>query len=107
MVVDGGHQEDAAAGALEIGDLDDDGQRLDHEQPADDGQHDLVLDADGDGAQRAAKRRLFAEIVRTAVAAAARGVAFEAWPPVLEYTCVSSTSTLTLRPLASTWSRPP
>ena len=41
------------------------------------------------------------------LATAPRGVAFEAWPPVLEYTSVSSTSMLTLRPLASTWSRPP
>jgi hypothetical protein len=36
MVVDRRHQEDALAGALEIEHLDDDAQRLDHEQPADD-----------------------------------------------------------------------
>ena len=35
------------------------------------------------------------------------GYNFDACPPVLEYTSVSSTSTLTLRPEASTWSRPP
>ena len=40
-------------------------------------------------------------------AIAARGVALEVWPPVFEYTSVSSTSTLTSRPEASTWSRPP
>ena len=41
------------------------------------------------------------------LATAPSGVALDAWPPVLEYTSVSSTSTFTLRPLASTWSRPP
>ena len=41
------------------------------------------------------------------LATAPSGVALDAWPPVFEYTSVSSTSTLTLRPLASTWSRPP
>ncbi len=40
-------------------------------------------------------------------ATAPRGVAFDIWPPVFEYTSVSSTRTFTLRPLASTWSRPP
>jgi hypothetical protein len=40
-------------------------------------------------------------------ATAPRGVDLEAWPPVFEYTSVSSTSTFTLRPEASTWSRPP
>jgi hypothetical protein len=45
MVVDRGHQEHALAGALEIEHLDDDRQRLDHEEAADDGQHDLVLGA--------------------------------------------------------------
>ena len=35
-------------------------------------------------------------------ATAPRGVAFDVCPPVLEYTSVSSTSRLTLRPLAST-----
>ena len=56
MMVDRGHQEDPAPGALEIGDLDDDRQRLDHEQPADDGKDDLVLGHDRNGAKRAAKR---------------------------------------------------
>ena len=32
---------------------------------------------------------------------------FELCPPVLEYTSVSTTTTLTSSPLASTWSRPP
>jgi hypothetical protein len=40
-------------------------------------------------------------------ATAPRGVALDACPPVLEYTSVSSTRTLTSRPDASTWSRPP
>ena len=31
----------------------------------------------------------------------------EHWPPVLEYTSVSMTSTFTFRPLARMWSRPP
>ena len=41
------------------------------------------------------------------LATAPRGVAFDAWPPVLEYTSVSSTRMLTSRPLDNTWSRPP
>jgi hypothetical protein len=40
-------------------------------------------------------------------AEAPMGVAFDACPPVFEYTSVSSTRMLTLRPTASTWSRPP
>ena len=55
MVVDRGHQEHAFSRALEIQHLDDDAQRLDHEQTADDGQDDLVLGCDGDCTQRAAK----------------------------------------------------
>ena len=39
-------------------------------------------------------------------ATAPSGVDFDAWPPVLEYTSVSSTRMLTLRPEASTWSTP-
>ena len=35
------------------------------------------------------------------------GVAFEACPPVLEYTSVSITRILTFLPEASTWSSPP
>jgi hypothetical protein len=35
-------------------------------------------------------------------AVAPRGVDFEAWPPVLEYTSVSSTRMFTLRPLDMT-----
>src|SRR5436309_2743433 len=38
------------------------------------------------------------------LATAARGVDFDACPPVFEYTSVSRTSRLTLRPLARTWS---
>src|SRR5690606_16939556 len=57
MVVDRGHQEDPLAGALEVEHLDDDAERLDHEKAADDGQDDLVLGDDGDGAQRAAQRQ--------------------------------------------------
>jgi len=41
------------------------------------------------------------------LASAPRGVDFEAWPPVFEYTSVSSTSTFTSWPEASTWSSPP
>ncbi len=41
------------------------------------------------------------------LATAPMGVAFEAWPPVLEYTSVSSTRMFTSRPGARTWSRPP
>ena len=33
--------------------------------------------------------------------------AFDAWPPVLEYTSVSNTNTFTSWPEASTWSSPP
>ncbi len=55
MVVDRGHQENALLRALVIHDLDDHAQRLDHEKATDDGQHDLVLGADRDGAKRAAQ----------------------------------------------------
>ena len=40
-------------------------------------------------------------------ATAPMGVDFDDWPPVFEYTSVSSTSTFTLAPEARTWSRPP
>ena len=40
-------------------------------------------------------------------ATAPSGVALDCWPPVLEYTSVSRTSTFTSWPVASTWSRPP
>jgi hypothetical protein len=40
------------------------------------------------------------------LATAALGVAFEAWPPVFEYTSVSRTRMFTSRPDAITWSRP-
>ena len=35
------------------------------------------------------------------------GVAFDCWPPVFEYTSVSSTRMFTSRPMARTWSSPP
>ena len=41
------------------------------------------------------------------LATAPRGVALDAWPPVLEYTSVSRTRMFTLRPVDRTWSRPP
>ena len=41
------------------------------------------------------------------LADAPSGVAFDAWPPVFEYTSVSITRMFTLRRFASTWSRPP
>src|SRR5689334_2428924 len=57
MVVDRRHQEDALAGHLEIADLDDDREDFDHEQAADDDQHDLMLGGDGDGADQPAHRQ--------------------------------------------------
>ena len=56
VVVDRRHQEDALAGALERN-LDDHRQRFEDEQAADDGQDDLVLGRDGDGADQAAERQ--------------------------------------------------
>src|SRR5690606_3588044 len=53
MVMDQRHQEDALDSHLEIANLNDDRQDLDHEQAADDGQHDLVLGGDRDGADQA------------------------------------------------------
>jgi hypothetical protein len=41
------------------------------------------------------------------LATAPREVAFEACPPVLEYTSVSRTRMLRLRPDEKAWSRPP
>ncbi len=43
-------------GHLERADLDDDGQRFEHEDAADERQQELLLDQDGDRAQRAAER---------------------------------------------------
>src|SRR5712671_4946614 len=54
MMVQRRHTEDAAAGPFVGQDLDDDRHGLEHEQTADDGQHDLVLGDDRDGAQRTA-----------------------------------------------------
>ena len=41
------------------------------------------------------------------LSADAIGVAFDDWPPVLEYSSVSNTRTFTFSPDASTWSSPP
>ena len=57
MMMDRRHPEDALAGELERGHLHDHRHRLQHEQAADDGQHDLVLDRDRDGAEHAAERQ--------------------------------------------------
>ena len=57
MMVQRRHAEDALAGQLERGDLDDHRDRLEHEQAADDRQHELVLGDDRDRAERAADRR--------------------------------------------------
>src|SRR3569623_1963360 len=55
MVVDRGHQEHPLLGQLVVADLDHHRERLDHEEAADDAQHDLVLGADRAGAERAAQ----------------------------------------------------
>src|SRR3984957_20261596 len=57
MMMDGGHAEDALAGELERDHLHNHRYGLEHEQPADDGEHDLMLGHDGDRAQRAAQRQ--------------------------------------------------
>src|SRR5258707_8348641 len=54
MMVQRRHAEDAPAGPFVGQDLDDHRYGLEHEQTADDGQHDLVLGDDGDRAQGAA-----------------------------------------------------
>src|ERR1700676_3908371 len=48
MMVDRRHLEHALAGELKRHHLHDDGHRFEHEQPADDRQHDLVLGGDRD-----------------------------------------------------------
>ena len=50
------HLEDALAGQLEGGDLDDHRERLEHEDAADDDEQQLLLDQDRDRAERAAER---------------------------------------------------
>src|SRR3546814_10102617 len=45
VVVQRRHADDALAGQLEGGDLDDDGDRLQHEEAADDAEHQLVIGA--------------------------------------------------------------
>src|SRR6266550_6814343 len=57
MVMDGRHLEDALAGELEGGDLDDHRQRFDDEDAADDRQEQLLLDQDRDRAECAAERQ--------------------------------------------------
>src|SRR5512142_391380 len=54
VVVDRGHAEDALARRLVREHLEDDRQRLHHEDPADQHEHDLLLDHDGDRAERGA-----------------------------------------------------
>ena len=59
MVVQGRHPEDALAGGLEAGHLDDDGQRLDDEQAAEQDDEQLGAGADGqagEGADAVIKR---------------------------------------------------
>ena len=58
MVVDRRHQEHPPPRALEVKHLDDHRKRLDHEEPAHDRQHDLVLGDDRHSAQRAADGQL-------------------------------------------------
>src|SRR4051812_9182856 len=57
MVVQRRHPEHAFAGQLERDHLHDDGYRLQHEQPADDGEHQLVLGRHRDRAEHAAERQ--------------------------------------------------
>ena len=54
MVVERRHSEDALACQLEGQHLHNHRNGLKHEQAADDGENDLMLDGDGDGAERAA-----------------------------------------------------
>src|SRR3546814_15007011 len=54
VMVERRHAEDPLSRELERGDLDDDRHGLEDEQAADDGEHQLVLGDDADGAQRAA-----------------------------------------------------
>ena len=55
-MVDRRHPEHALAGELERDHLHDHRHRFEHEQPADDGEHDLVLGGDRDRAEHAAER---------------------------------------------------
>src|SRR5450631_429655 len=56
VMVDRRHPEHALAGQLERHHLHDHGNRFEHEQAADDAEHDLVLGDDRDGAEQAAER---------------------------------------------------
>ena len=56
VMVDRRHPEHALAGELERDHLHDHRHRFEHEQPADDRQHDLVLGGDRDRAEHAAER---------------------------------------------------
>src|SRR4051794_23688380 len=53
MMMNRRHPEDAAPGRLERGDLDDDGERLDHKDAADDDEKKLLLDEQRDNPERA------------------------------------------------------
>src|SRR5579863_7109425 len=55
MVMDGGHFEDAFLAQLVRPDLQDHRERFEHEDAADERQKQLLLDDDGDGADRAAQ----------------------------------------------------
>ena len=57
MMVDRRHPEHALSGQLETGDLDNHGYRLEHEDTADDRQHDLVAGDNADRAQRGPDRK--------------------------------------------------
>src|SRR5215813_5042944 len=57
MMMQRRHHEHALARHLERDHLHDDGNRFDHEQPADHGEHDLVLHRDRGGAEHAAERK--------------------------------------------------
>ena len=52
MMVQGGHGENALAGEFERQDLNDDGDGFQHEQPADDRQHQFMAGGDRDRPQR-------------------------------------------------------
>ena len=56
VVVERRHPEDPLARELERAHLEDHGDRLDDEEPADEDEEDLLLDEDGDGPERRAER---------------------------------------------------
>ena len=114
MMVQRGHAEHALAEQPERGDLNNHGGRFEHEQAADDGEHEFVLGRDGDGAQRAAKDAGLTEqttLIRVPgtfelpVAAAslakdydaiiALGVVIRGGTPHFDYVCLAATHGLT------------